>query len=164
MNKFDLTSLYSLQKALDEEIHSLHQESYETTFQKRELALLVELGEFANETRCFKFWSLKKPSEKETILDEYADAIHFFLSLGIAIGNESLVGEVEPTYFDLTKQLLLVYEEVALFSLSSKLEDYKTAFLDFLAILPLLGYSQDDLFIAYKKKLEVNYKRQENHY
>ncbi len=164
MNKFDLTSLFALQKALDEEIHSLHHESYETTFQKRELALLVELGEFANETRCFKFWSLKKPSEKEVILDEYADAIHFFLSLGIAIGNESLVGEVTPTYEDLTKQLLLVYEEVALFSLSSKLEDYKTAFLDFLAILPLLGYSQEDLFIAYKKKLEVNYKRQENHY
>ena len=163
-NKFDLTELFPLQAGLDEEIHALHHVDYPSTFHRRILALLVELGEFANETRCFKFWSLKGPSDKATILDEYADALHFFLSLGLAKGIHSLKGEAEPQFDSLTEQLLLVYQEVSCFSSSFDEGSYQKAFLDFLAILSLLGYSESDLAEAYKKKLAVNYKRQENHY
>ncbi len=48
---------------------------------KRDLALTIELAELANETRCFKYWSSKGPSEREVILEEFVDSIHFLLSL-----------------------------------------------------------------------------------
>lgn len=38
------------------------------------IEMLVELGEFVNETKCFKFWS-NKQSNKEKVLEEYADCI-----------------------------------------------------------------------------------------
>lgn len=48
----------------------------------RILALMIEVGEFANATRCFKYWSNKDSESKERLLDEYADILHLFLSVG----------------------------------------------------------------------------------
>ena len=101
-----LTPLFALQKQLDEEIAASHQVDYESTFSRRILALLVELGEFANETRCFKYWSYKGPSPKETILDEYADGLHFLLSLGIPLGVSEYKHYFHVTEKDLTKAIV----------------------------------------------------------
>ena len=79
----DLKDLYLKQEELDLEIAKNHNINYEVTRHKRILALLVELGEFANTTRTFKFWSNKGMEEKAVVLDEFADGLHFLLSLGI---------------------------------------------------------------------------------
>lgn len=162
----ELKELYALQLGLDKEIMTKHEGvSYETTKEKRTLALLVELGEFANETRAFKFWSLKGPSAKEIILDEYADAIHFFLSLGLTIGLNEFEHEFtkEPAK-DLTLAILDVYQKVVEFSRDYSKSLYIEAFHAYLDLLPALGYTGDDMLEAYKKKLHVNYVRQENKY
>ena len=79
MEKINLEKLYKLQAELDDEIARNHNVSYASTHEKRLLALTVELGELANETRCFKYWSLKPASPKEIVMDEYADGIHEML-------------------------------------------------------------------------------------
>ena len=84
----NLTELNKKQKELDMEIAVNHGVSYSSTRNKRTLALLVELGEFANATRTFKYWSNKGPESKERVLDEFADGLHFILSLGIDQGYE----------------------------------------------------------------------------
>ena len=48
-------------------------------FEKNCIELLVEIGEFVNETKVFKYWSQKKPS-KEKMLEEYADVITMILT------------------------------------------------------------------------------------
>lgn len=162
----ELKELYLLQLGLDKDIMERHPGvTYETTKEKRTLALLVELGEFANETRAFKFWSLKGPSAKEIILDEYADAIHFFLSLGLTIGIDEFDHEftLAPAK-DLTLAILDVYQKVVEFSKTYEKELYNTAFHAYLDLLPAFGYNGDDMLEAYKKKLHVNYVRQENKY
>ncbi len=82
----DWNQLLNMQNELDRHIESEHGLQNADLVDKKILALLVELGELANETRCFKFWSKKAPSEQEVILEEYVDGIHFILSLGIEIG------------------------------------------------------------------------------
>ena len=124
-----LDDLYPLQKELDEEIASLHQVSYESTHARRLLALLVEFGEFANETRCFKYWSLKGPGPKERILDEYADGLHFFLSLGIPLGVTSFRRELTKKDVDPTIAILEVYEKAA---------RLLRHFLDYISIEPII--------------------------
>src|SRR5688500_20051556 len=52
-------------------------------FREKCLALLVELGELANETRCFKFRSKKPRNDDSVLLEEYVDNRHFRLSLGL---------------------------------------------------------------------------------
>ena len=81
----DFSLLYEKQKGLDENIASNHHVTYASTRNRRIIALLVEIGEFANSTRCFKYWSNKPSETKERVLDEYADGLHFFLSVGIDI-------------------------------------------------------------------------------
>lgn len=160
----ELAELYAAQKALDKEIQERHHVTYESTLHERMLALLVELGEFANETRTFKFWSLKGPSPKERILDEYADALHFFLSLGIAVGIDHFAHDFVPYQGKLTDQILGVYQEVVVFTKTGDVMDYEKAFHAFLNLLPSLGYNEEDMFAAYRAKLAVNYERQETHY
>ncbi len=58
----NLQRLFALQKELDLKIVSQHNLQAENLLQKKILALQVEIGELANETRCFKYWSDKEPS------------------------------------------------------------------------------------------------------
>ncbi|HBM70322.1 MAG TPA: dUTPase [Firmicutes bacterium] len=163
-DKIVLDELFPLQSGLDEEIASLHHVNYESTHEKRVLALLVELGEFANETRCFKFWSNKGPSPKEVILDEFADALHFFLSLGLELGVSRYSHKFNVTSKDLTTSILNVYELVSKLHDEFDAESYCKAFSAFLNIIPLFDYSSSDVINAYKKKMEVNHNRQKNNY
>lgn len=111
-----LKEMFEAQAKLDATIHENHNVNYEVTHDRRILALLVEIGEFANTTRCFKYWSNKGMEEKETVLDEYADGMHFFLSLGIDIGTTKIDYEIRKMDTDLTSQIHFVY---------SRIEDFK---------------------------------------
>jgi len=65
------------------------------------LALIVEIGEMANEIRCFKHWSKKPSSKRVIILEEYVDALHFFLSIANQLGfNEQDIVEMYNTKYN----------------------------------------------------------------
>jgi dimeric dUTPase (all-alpha-NTP-PPase superfamily) len=51
----DLTDIFEKQGKLDANIHNKRKVSYSIIVDEIKLALLVELGELANEVRCFKF-------------------------------------------------------------------------------------------------------------
>ena len=105
----DLTNLYQKQKELDARIAENHHVTYGTTRERRILALLVEIGEFANATRCFKYWSNKPSEAMDIVLDEYVDGLHFFLSLGIDINTSKKQYNYTKKADKLTKQILEVY-------------------------------------------------------
>ena len=100
-------TLFTKQQELDKYIAENHDLKHKDVFEEKFLALLVELGELANETRCFKFWSKKAPSEKQIILEEYVDNIHFLLSIGLEKGYT--FSEIDPsiTYLTYKKNLTM---------------------------------------------------------
>ena len=65
--------IYKKNLYLDEIFNEKYKDDPEL-FNKNCIEFLVELGEFINETKVFKYWSIKKPN-KEAILEEFADAI-----------------------------------------------------------------------------------------
>ena len=77
----NLQKLFQMQNTLDKRIQAEHHLEGVPLLHKKILSLQVELGELANETRCFKFWSTKKPSSNDVILEEYVDCLHFILSI-----------------------------------------------------------------------------------
>lgn len=160
----DLEPLFEKQRGLDAHIQANHRLDYASTRHKRILALLVELGELANETRAFKFWSLKAPSPIEKILDEYADGMHFFLSLGIDIGSRKTVYNVNHPPHDFVNHTLLVYHGIDAMRIAQDVISFEAAFQSYLDMIPLLGATPDDAIAAYYQKLGVNYKRQEEKY
>lgn len=159
-----LTTLFEMQKELDAYIQS-NRGIEEDVFRKKGLALLVELAELANETRCFKFWSVKGPSEREIILEEYVDSIHFILSLGIEKNLDALTDWPEPDpEQELTELFLNAQLAVHTFLESYSMTSYMKLWSAYGAIAEALGFSPDDVLQAYISKNEENYNRQKNNY
>lgn len=160
----DWTKLFTMQKELDRYIELNHHLSDQNDlFRKKHLALLVELGELANETRCFKFWSTKARSPKPIILEEFVDGVHFILSLGLVKGLR-FSSQVEEPGLDETDQFNKVFEASMSFKSKPTQDHYNELFINFLQLGKLLGFSEEDIQKAYMAKNEENYKRQNEGY
>lgn len=162
----ELNKLFQMQKALDSHIEEKHGLRDEDLFSRKCLALLVELGELANETRCFKFWSVKPSSPKNVILEEFVDGVHFILSLGLECGFDQRIFELanQEAVNNTTEQFLLVYELISIFQNSRSFDDYRKLFQAYLLLAELLGIAEEEIEQAYFQKNEVNYQRQQNNY
>lgn len=157
--------LFQMQKLLDQHIEEKHGLQQERLIERKILALLVEVGELANETRCFKFWSVKPPAANETILEEYVDGIHFLLSLGLELKiEEHITIPTAKTNHTLTDQFLKVYECIAYFQTNISQDTYINMFSQYLILGELLGFSAEDVKRAYISKNEINFQRQEQGY
>ena len=161
----NIEKLRTMQAGLDQHIETKHGLQSENVVDRKILALLVELGELANETRCFKFWSLKGPSDQETILAEYVDGIHFILSLANEYDFKlSVPQEFSSNQQDVTEQFLLLYQGISKFKNERTNERFQTVFAEYLHLGKLLGFSAKDVEEAYVSKNEINYERQKQGY
>lgn len=163
-----LEKLFESQRELDQEIAKKHNINYDDLWNELLLAFVVEVGECANETRCFKFWSLKDPSEKSVILEEYADGIHFLLSIGLHYGFDQPAELLERTLstlqIDLTEIFLDIYRMAGILKEERLAVYYNDLFEYYFALGHALSFSNEEIIGAYYAKHEVNYRRQENGY
>ena len=154
MNQF--LRVYEENKILDEIFHNLYDNFSKDTIEKNIVELLVEIGELANETRCFKYWSNKGPSEKGIVLDEYADCflmtLYFCNMVDIDL-NESFP-EVENN--DIVAQFKNLYIEVC--KLDYNL-DRNLIKLILVNLANLLGFTDEDVISGCIKKIERNKRR-----
>ena len=162
--KIDFTELFQKQLELDLDIQNRHGVTYEETLGRRFLSLYVEIGELANATRCFKYWSNKPSEPRERVMDEYADGLHFLLSLGIALDIKEKQFEQFEADKDLSNLFLDMYEAIAKLTNRKDEESYKETFIIFLKIASSLKMNKDDIFASYLLKLGENYHRQETNY
>lgn len=160
----ELTTLFKRQKELDEYIEQKHDLKSRDLFDEKILALFVEISELANETRCFKFWSLKEPSPKQVILEEYVDGIHFLLSLGL---SRNLTPEkAEPFEQEITTTALFnqMYRAIDYFKDQQDEQTFLIVFELYLKLARQLGFTDNDILNAYHDKNNVNFKRQDDNY
>jgi dimeric dUTPase (all-alpha-NTP-PPase superfamily) len=186
MRGMNLEKLFETQKVLRERINY----QGEDRFNKLVLALLVELGECANEWRGFKFWSKDQEprtkvqlfpnsdgtapdwNNKNPLLEEYVDCLHFILELGLEIHvdeetkfpylhehNFSIYTESEAT-----SQFNNLFKAVNDFLTEKDLESYEEMFLYLIGLGDHLGFICGQVEQAYYDKNKVNHKRQENGY
>lgn len=161
----ELTRLFTMQKSLDTYIQDQHGLAAEQLFEDKLLALLVELSELANETRCFKFWSTKGPSERAVILEEYVDSIHFLLSLGIVKDltafNDWTITETSDT---LTALFIKAHHAVLVFGNQPDMDSYADLWAIYGQLAGKLGFSPAEIIASYLEKNEKNYERQKSGY
>lgn len=161
----NLGKMLQMQKQLDDRIREEHNLVNEDLIGEKILAFQVELGELANETRCFKYWSLKPASNKAVILEEYVDGVHFLLSIGLDLETFSLTENNNQLGNDsLTKQFMLLFQLSGQFGDTKKVALFDELFQQYLYLGKLLNYSADDIEKAYIGKNEVNHQRQDEGY
>lgn len=149
-------------------------------FEKLVLALLVEIGECANEWRGFKFWSkdqeprVRVPATawgepyKNPLLEEYVDGLHFLLEIGIEIGDTDFKpNKLISLYPDFTGEFKSIYKLASELDLMILLLDstkYRTLFNNYLYLGEHLGFTWEQIEQAYYDKNKVNHHRQEEGY
>ena len=177
----NLTKLFEAQKKLRERIDY----NGEDRFEKLILALLVEIGECANEWRGFKFWSKNQIPRTygikgvglgiatyNPLLEEYVDGLHFVLELGIElnINTDDFFGQY--TSSNVTEQFVFVFRDVSELHKSIH-EDwdeehvYETLvemFMGYIGLGDMLGFTQEEIEQAYFDKNQINHERQNNGY
>ncbi len=163
----NLKNLYTLQKILDEKINTTHDLLKENLIPHKILSLEVEVGELANETRCFKFWSLKEASPENIILEEFVDCLHFILSLGLDLKFNDI--SVNDLYIDdqnknLTEYFLMLFNSISLFHNTLSRENYIYVFSNFLSLGKKLGFTPEEMEKAYLHKNNINHQRQAEGY
>ena len=151
---FDLSNIYKVKKQIDEQF-ALHYGNEEEIVRKNRLELLVELGELANETRCFKYWSTKQVGEKEKVLGEYIDCLFMTLYFSnitdISLDEEfpsSLNGDIIDTFLSLNKFASDI-------STKPKKDEVKKVLVELDHLAKLLNFTIDDLEKAAKRKSEI---------
>lgn len=162
----NFAGLYPIQAALDQKIHEAAGVSYSTTFSDRLLALLTEIGECANETRCFKYWSKKPSSPRPVILEEYVDILHFILSFGVGSHFES----VEPAdcSSDWPATLSGGFVQLSAIATTFGTTPFRSIYArllgGYLRLAQQLGFEEDELIREYLRKNQINHDRQAQGY
>lgn len=160
----DLIELFDMQKQLDKRIHIEHGLEGKNLLPSKILALQVELGELANETRCFKFWSNKMPSPKDVILEEYVDCLHFILSIGLDRGLRDVKLKQIYNSNDLTDQFRDIFTYINTFQYEPTMEHYEKLFNQFLLLGRKLEFTEEEIFRSYLEKNRINHERQDQGY
>ena len=168
----NVKKLCEMQEILDQRIMKEHGLEGKNLEDNKILALLVEICELANETRCFKHWSTKGPSEKGVLLEEYVDSLHFFLS--IANYRQYDVDRLYDVYHsdfalsEAPQSLVAAFKDVMSKILEMENNQnpfyYIQAFGAYLHLGKLLGFSWEEIEQGYIRKNEINHQRQDNGY
>jgi dimeric dUTPase (all-alpha-NTP-PPase superfamily) len=174
----NLEKLFQTQKVLRDRIGYNEPDR----FNKLILALLVELGECANEWRGFKFWSKDRlPRTQKArapymdlddaefynpLLEEYVDGLHFVLELGLEIKFMELYEFKFPekVYSSVEKWLLSTFGSINDFRWDSGHTEYVNLFNDYLGLGCALGFTWQEIERAYFAKNKINHVRQETGY
>jgi dimeric dUTPase (all-alpha-NTP-PPase superfamily) len=151
-------------------------------FNKLILALLVELGECANEWRGFKFWSVNQiphtsavrvptmmEEDKEyynPLLEEYVDGLHFVLELGLELlnFNTDLFLHSTERYDDVNAQFIWLHNTVTEMFMYPNKEKYGLLLDEYLGLGEMLGFTDEQIEQAYLEKNKINHVRQETGY
>ena len=163
MEIINLKEIYILQEKLDQAIIKKHNIIVEEISDLKILALMVELGEFANELKTFKYWKINKTTNPKKIAEEYVDGIHFFV--GIALENNfSHILNFDVESKDINQQLLLIYKSISEYQHDKTQEKFHKAFSLYLGVIKILNFNYEQMFEDYKKKSKINFERLENGY
>lgn len=157
MSKYQV--IYEENKKLDQMFDDLYNSKDSIIFKKNKLELLVEIGEFANETKCFKYWSNKKIN-KELMLYEYADILIMVLSFynyfNLEINNYDIkIDEKE----DLVDNIANLYLLSTTFYYSNDSKDIKKIFESLIKIGYQINLTDEDIIKWTLEKINKNKER-----
>jgi len=177
----DLTKLQQQSIRLDQDItakQAIHWRPAER-LQNAMVSLDVELAEMANTSEWFKVWKIHKgktdagKTHRETLLNEYVDAMDFFFLVAaiqqwthlMPMTADALTELGDKKATDLNKQYLAIKHLLYDAYFDHRQLSYQHAWHVFLKIgLVDFGFKQDEIQAAFEAKNQVNEERQENNY
>ena len=157
-----IRELLNKQKELDSIIFKAAQLK-EYPCKEIKLALLTELGELANEVQCFKYWKQNKTISREKVLEEFADCLHFALSLENHL-NQLYEHNLNAEIKDVIKEDLVEENTFDFLYAYMKVISDDLPLIEIMNLGMALGITGEELEQSYLKKYEKNLRRQQEGY
>ena len=152
-----LSEVYIKNKELDKIFIDKYEHIDKDMYKKNKIELLVEIGELANETKCFKYWTTKSPN-KELVLFEYADCIIMTLCL-----YNYLNLELEDIEFnkieDPCDNFAYLYKLCSEFYFNDNKEILKKILFNLINLGELLNITHEEIVSNTLEKIELDTKR-----
>lgn len=147
---FEMQEKYNSQLIVNDELslYKLHA--------RKNLEFEVQLGDLANETRCFNYLKTNtEPIDINIISDKYISCINKILTLGLD-NNYSDLSEVSlaPNDYCLSDQFLNLYFDINDLIASPSKDHYLTLFQDFLSLGLTMGFSEEKILKDFKNSVE----------
>lgn len=162
--KIDLTKMFELQIALNKKIYDKHDiKVFDEIKNESHLALMAEIMELCNETRCFNYWSKKVRSADEVVLEEYADVLCFIFTQALVYEVPRLI-EIKTIEATNDKKIITKMF-LKLIDLYTKIKDKNSCYVFLVQLFELgfaLGYNLEQIENAYTKKIEKNHNIQDD--
>ena len=98
---------YQRNKQLDKMYEEKYGNNDDKIYEKNCLELIVEICELANESKCFKYWTVKS-ANRELLLEEYADC----LSMLLCLFNCHNMDDINVLDIDISDDIILVFNEL----------------------------------------------------
>lgn len=151
-----LKELLEMQRVLDGSIFKEHGIT-EYPLENMKLALFDELGELLHEFPTkYKHWKKTAVDNREKGLEEYVDCLHFCLSLTNYYGHE-----INCYYaYDKFGESLSSLHDLLWCCAKGEENCLKILFI----LGKNLGFTWEEIYLAYKKKNAVNYERLRSNY
>ena len=151
-----LSEVYKKNNELDDIFISKYS-SDKDMFKKNKIELLVEIGELANETKCFKYWSKKEPV-RELVLEEYADCIIMTLCLYNYFHME-LEDLVYKKFSDINDTFAYLYKMASSVYFTNSQDELKEVLFYLINVAELLNISYDEIIDACLSKINKDTER-----
>lgn len=153
MNYIKFNEVFKANKELDQMFEDTFKD--DEMIKKNKLELLVEIGELANETRYFKYWS-NKPINLELVKGEYADCmiitLYFFNIMNISL-DEDFKEIEEYNKVDIFGRL---YKLASDFYYNDDKAIIKEIFVTIIKLGYLIGFTDNDIISACMNKINKN--------
>lgn len=155
--------LYEQNKKLDVIFDNKYLEREPFLFKKNCIELIVEICEFANETKCFKYWTNKK-TDKEKVLEEFADCMLMTLYFFGYLRTEN----ISFSDIKISNDLLTALNDVISLctNLIKNIDEHlvKDIFTSLIYISKKFNLSEDDIIAACYRKIKINEERLASNY
>lgn len=160
----NLTKIFEMQKELDKSIYETHElDKVAHVKTKALVALLVEVGEFANEYAPFKYWKKSKAIKREAVLEEFVDGIHFLTSIANELNLDPEV-KVIIANEDKSLQLAETFKAINILLSEYNVLNLAKAYGLYLGNAVLLKITEKEILNHYIAKNKINYERLKNNY
>ena len=162
MNKIKWQKVYQNNQRLDSIFYQKYS-SDNDLYRKNCIEILVELGEFVNESKVFKYWTNKTPN-KNKILEEYADVI----TMCLYFMNEFKM-ELDDRYLhigsnDILEVINYLFNKMSLLMNNNDQELLKDIFGNVLYLGKILEFSEEEIIDVINKKHQIIEERLKSDY
>ena len=151
MNLIKWNEIYYNNQKLDKIFYDKYQ-SDSKIYEKNVIEFLVELGEFVNETKVFKYWTIKK-ADKNKVLEEYADTITMCLTFMSEFNEELNDSYLHIETNDKLEVINYLYSRITL--LMKRENVIKDIFYNLLYLGNLFEFKEEEVLDAINNKHKI---------